>query len=107
MHDGVAYVTREAWEATRGTGEYTDREARDAIRGEVENYNQYARGEVCGFIVERQQGWQAIGADGTLGDEDKTMTTWEDEESVWGFYSTEDAMSEGRAYLPEGAVKDA
>lgn len=106
MHDGVAYVTREAWEATRGTGEYTDREARDAIRGEVDSFNQYARGEVCGFVVEQQVTWQALNADGTLGDEGRTMDTWELVESVWGFYSTEDAMSEGRASLPDGAVKN-
>jgi len=104
MHSGVAYVTRQQWEYLMGDDYEGDHTPMAAIEAEVKDYNAYAQGEKCGFIVEYLQTWQALNPDGTLAG-DKTTSTWETHESVWGFYETDDAMDEGRACLPDGAVK--
>jgi hypothetical protein len=104
---GYAVVTPETWEDTQGASEPFDRAmALRMIEAEIEVYNRWAQGEFTSVLVEREQGWQAIGAGGVLGDEDRTMTTWEVENAVGGFDDEDAAFEAGVEFLPDDSVRD-
>lgn len=67
------------------TGTVRER-AEQWLRDEVETYDSFLRGNVCGF--------RCYAVDPVTGDE-------EEADSCWGFYSEEDALSEGKCYLPK------
>jgi hypothetical protein len=108
MHDGVAYIMRDRWDEMMGADYDGPITPADVIRQEVELYNTWCEGGFCGFVVEHEQGWQAMNHDGTLGEEGRTLITWEespDGSSCWGFDSEEAALEEARTYLPVDSVK--
>lgn len=106
MHDGVAYIMRDRWEEMMG-GDYDGPiTPADVIRQEVETYNTWCEGGFCGFVVEHEQTWAALDADGIK--TGQTMETWEepaDGGSVWGFDGEEYALEEARTFLPADSVK--
>ena len=83
---GLMFTTpeqiKECWaEEWLGTPEQIAR-IRTEMANELKVYNQWMEGEVYGFEVEV---WNAEPGRG-----------WEVEDSCWGYYSQEDAMSEGK-----------
>lgn len=104
---GYAVVTLETWNDTQGPSEPFDHAvALRMIEAEVEVYNRWQQGEFTSVLVEREQGWQAIDAGGVLGDEDRTMTTWEVEHAVGGFDDEDAAFEDGVSALPDGSDRE-
>ncbi len=77
----------------------------EVITQEVEAYNRWARSEYVGYVVEQETTWQALDASGQVGEEYRTMTTWETVDSCWGFDDPEYATREAEGNLPDGIEK--
>ena len=60
----------------------------DILRGEVATYDQHLTGDVWGYVVERRETWTNATGD--------TMHTWEQVDSCWGFYGSDDAKGEAQ-----------
>lgn len=83
---GFAFVSRDKYDAERAVApDYSPADAEARLRAEVETYDQYLRGEVFGYVVSKVS---------TCDHGDEHADT---EDSCWGFYSVEDALSEARA----------
>lgn len=63
------------------------------INGEITEYRQWADGDVYGYVVEELTGWT------NDDDAEKTMQTWEEVDSCWGYYGYEYASSEAKSAL--------
>lgn len=88
---GWAYITREQlkWGYGNAVKFWTEDEcvkaAQRALHAELAAYDAYLSGSVYGFVVEEKKGCDHCG-----------NVSWEEVESCWGFYSTTDALHEGR-----------
>lgn len=90
---GFAYVTREALEANwskesvaaMSEAKRVDT-ARRVIEAEVTEYDAYLRGAVYGYVVEAHEACGSCGHD-----------EWKEVAACWGFYSPDDAETEGQA----------
>lgn len=90
---GWAYITREQLEWGYGkktvetwSPEQLMKAADRVLDAELEVYDAYLRGDVYGFVVEEQKGCDHCG-----------RAEWEEVESCWGFYNSDEAMTEGKS----------
>ena len=104
--DGYIAITSDRWAAMMGDTSASLDLFEQVMTSEVDVYNKWAQGEFTRVLVEREQGWQAIDAGGVLGDEDRTMTTWEFENAVGGFDDEDAAFEAGVELLPEGSDRE-
>jgi len=104
--DGYIMITSDTWAETMGEETVSLDMVEQIMTQEVDVYNKWASGEFTSVLVEREQGWQAIDAGGVLGDEDRTMTTWEVEHAVGGFDDGDAAFEDGVAALPDGSDRE-
>jgi hypothetical protein len=84
---------------------YDPATAREMMQAEVDVYNKWANGEFTSYLVEREQSWQALDADGNVV-EDRTMTSWDVEGAVGGFDDEAYAFEEAVESLPEGTERE-
>jgi hypothetical protein len=89
---GFAYITREALEQGYGKNTVEDwsqaqlvKTAESVLESELAAYNAYVSGDVYGFVVEEKKGCDHCG-----------HSEWGEVESCWGFYSSDEAMTEGK-----------
>jgi hypothetical protein len=85
-HDGA----RSIWYVMPDKLAETTWTAEKVIESEIREYRMWASGEVYGHIIEKAVRWQRCGTT-----EDESMTTWEHEDSCWGYI--------GREYAEEAA----
>lgn len=69
------------------------------IRSGLAEYNAWAQGDCYGYVVEEQQMWAKVDADGSMGDDLETRTTWEPVDSCGGFIGYDHAEGEARDAL--------
>jgi hypothetical protein len=103
--EGYAVITQDSWAETMGGSEpFHVENADEMIAGEISVYNTWANGEFTSYLVEREQGWQAVDSGGNV--VEGTMTSWEFEGAVGGFDDDEYAFSEAVDSLPPGAERE-
>lgn len=84
---GWIYVT-EAKLKAEGLSDRTPDQVREYLDGEVKTYAQYLEGDVYGYVVSKTNT-----CDCCQHEEEEVL------ESCWGFYGTEDAISEGKSMI--------
>ena len=80
--DGYFHVTEAHWREIMGDTPFTPEKVREALELDCKVITDWMRGQVYGWQLERKTVW--------TNDRGKTMTTWEPEDSCWGYYGLDE-----------------
>lgn len=80
--DGYFYVRQKHWESIMGDKPMTPEAVREALADDCKVIRAWIEGQVYGWVLEKETVW--------TNEDGRTRTTWEDEDSCWGYYGLDE-----------------
>lgn len=90
------YYSGNHWYVTYDTTEWREDTGAPANSVDITEWKAYCEGEVYGYVVQKRVTWLA---QDDAGAEYGTMETWDDVDSLWGFYGYDYAIRNARDAL--------